>query len=168
MVAALTAKQWNALLGALEVAAQIAALEVSSGLSFATSDANRFDQREQIFAILQGAAGQLDYAELAERLTAAGATFERYRTMYEMARDPQLVTDNPLFGPSPENPSQFAYPATRSFVNVPELTVGDPRPAPYLGQHSEQVLSDVLGLDAEQISTMIDSGLVAGSDKDKR
>jgi len=167
MVAALTAKQWNALIDALEVTAQIAALEVSSGLSFATSDANRFDQREQIFAILQGAAGQLDYAELAERLTAAGATFERYRTMYEMARDPQLVTDNPLFGPSPANPSSFDYPATRSFANVPGMTVGDPRPAPYLGEHSAQVLTDVLGLGLDVISTMIGSGLVAGSDKDR-
>ena len=168
MVAALTAKQWNALILALGVADQIAALEASSGLSFAKSDANRFDQREQIFAIMQGAAGQLDYAELAQRLAAAGATFEHYRTMYEMAQDPQLVADNPLFGPSPANPSGFAYPATRSFVNVPEMTVGDPKPAPYLGEHSAQVLSDVLGLDAVQISTMIGSGLVASSDQHKK
>ncbi|MDL2353202.1 MAG: CoA transferase [Pseudomonadota bacterium] len=167
MVAALTAKQWNALILALGVADQIAALETSSGLSFATSDANRFDQRNQIFALLQGAAGQLDYADLAQRLTAAGATFEHYRTMFEMANDPQLVADNPLFGPSPANPSGFVYPATRSFVNVPEMAVGDPQPAPYLGEHSEQVLADVLGLAPEEISTMIESGLVARSDKDK-
>ncbi len=168
MVAALTAKQWNALIAAMEVSDQIAALEQSSGLSFATSDANRFAQRDRIFAILQGAAGQLDYADLAQRLSAAGATFEHYRTMYEMAQDPQLVGNNPLFGPSPANPSGFAYPATRSFVNVPEMTVGDPKPAPYLGEHSAQVLSDVLGLDAVQISTMIGSGLVASSDQHKK
>ena len=164
MVAALTAKQWNALIAALESGDQITALEAACGLSFATSDANRFDQRAAIFAILQGAAGQLDYAVLAERLTKAGATFEHYRTMYEMARDPTLVADNPLFGPSPANPSGFAYPAPRSFANVPGQPRGDPRPAPYLGQHSAEVLGAVLGLDAAEIDRMIGTGLVASSD----
>ena len=168
MVAALTAKQWNALIGALGVNAQIAALEASSGLSFATSDANRFDQRDRIFAIMQGAAGQLDYADLAQRLSAAGATFEHYRTMYEMAQDPQLVANNPLFGPSPDNPSGFAYPATRSFANVPSMPVGNPRPAPYLGEHSEEVLAGQLGLSSSQIADLIDRRLVAPSDKDRK
>ena len=167
MVAALTAKQWNALLDGLDVRAQIMALEVSSGLSFATSDANRFDQREAIFAIMQSAAGQLDYADLARRLTDVGATFEHYRTMFEAALDPVLVSDNPLFGPAPANPSGFDYPATRSFVNVPGAPRGDPRPAPYLGQHSEQVLGDVLGLGANELTQMINTGLVASSDKDR-
>ena len=167
MVAALTAKQWNALIAALGVGDQIAALEASSGLSFATSDANRFDQRDAIFAIMQGAAGQRDYAALAQQLTAAGATFERYRTMFEMAQDPVLVADNPLFGPSPANPSGFAYPAARSFANIPGQPRGDPRPAPYLGEHSAEVLGAVLGLDAATIDKLIGTGLVATSDKDK-
>ena len=167
MVAALTAKQWNALIGALGVSDQIAALEASSGLSFATSDANRFDQREKIFAILQGAAGQLDYADLAQRLTGAGATFEHYRTMYEMARDPQLVADNPLFGPSPANPSGFEYPATRSFANVPSMTPDEPRPAPYLGEHSEEVLGERLGLSSDAVVALIGRGVVRTSDRDR-
>ena len=167
MVAALTAKQWHALLDGLDVEPQITALEASSGLSFATSDANRFDQREAIFAIMQSAAGQLDYADLARRLARAGATFEHYRTMFEAAQDPVLVADNPLFGPSPANPSGFEYPATRSFVNVPGAPRSNPRPAPYLGQHSEQVLGDVLGLGADELTRMIDTGLVATSDKDR-
>ena len=167
MVAALTAKQWNALIRALGVADQIAALEASSGLSFATSDANRFDQREQIFAIMQGAAGQLNYAELAQRLSAAGATFERYRTMYEMANDAELVADNPLFGPSPANPSGFEYPATRSFANVPSMTPDEPRPAPYLGEHSEEVLGERLGLSSDAIVALIGRGVVKTSDRDR-
>ena len=167
MVAALTAKQWNALNAAMEVSDQIAALEQSSGLSFATSDANRFAQRDRIFAILQGAAGQLDYADLAQRLSAAGATFEHYRTMFEMAQDPQLVTGNPLFGPSPANPSGFVYPATRSFANVPNMPVGDPRPAPYLGEHTEEVLSERLGLSSNALAALLDRGLVRTSDRER-
>jgi 2-methylfumaryl-CoA isomerase len=165
MVAALTAKQWAGLVQAFAVSDQIAALEARAGVSFSTSDRHRFDQREAIFAIFQDVATTLDYSAIAERLAKAGATFERYRTMHEAASDPALVADNPLFGPSPANPSGFAYPAARSFANVPGQERGDPAPAPYLGQHSEEVLADRLGLSSGEISRLIDAGIVSTSDK---
>ena len=166
MVAALTAKQWAALVAAFGVGGEIAALEGQLGLRFAEGDAVRFSHREALFALFQRAAGALDYHAVAERLTAAGATFERYRTMFEAANDPVLVADNPLFGPSPANPSGFAYPAARSFANIPKRVAGDPRPAPYLGEHSEEVLAERLGLSSGAIARLIDSGVVATSDKD--
>ncbi len=168
MVAALTAKQWGAAVKAFGVADAIATLEGVVGVSFATSDANRFTHREALFALFQRAADALDYAAMAERLAAAGATFERYRTMYEAANDPALVTDNPLFGPSPANPSGFAYPATRSFANIPDRKAGLPRAAPYLGEHSEEVLAERLGLSSGEIGRLIDTGIVATSDKDQK
>ena len=166
MVAVLTPNQWNAMVAALEIAEPIAALEAQAGVEFAKSDHNRFVHREALFAIVQEAAGKLDYAELAERLTRAGATFERYRTMFEAANDPVLVTDNPLFGPSPANPSGFAYPAPRSFAHLGGAAPADPAPAPYLGQHSEEVLATRLGLSSGAIHALIDRGVVAPSDRD--
>ena len=79
-----------------------------------------------------------------------------------------LVADNPLFGPSPANPSGFAYPATRSFANIPDREVGDPRAAPYLGEHSEEVLAERLGMSSGEIARLIDAGIVATSDKDMK
>ena len=165
MVAVLTAKQWTAMVAALGIGEEIAALEAETGAEFAHSDHNRFVHREALFDIVQGVAGRLDYAEIAQRLGKAGATFERYRTMHEAANDPVLVADNPLFGPSPANPSGFAYPAPRSFANMPGREAGDPRPAPYLGQHSEEVLAERLGLSSGAIADLIDRGVVAPSDK---
>ena len=165
MVAVLTSKQWTAMVEALDVAAPIAALEAGTGVRFAHSDRNRFEHREALFAIVQEAAGREDYATLAARLAGAGATFERYRTMHEAANDPALVADNPLFGPSPANPSGFEYPAARSFANLPERAAGDPAPAPYLGQHSEEVLAERLGLASGAIAGLIDRGVVAASDE---
>ena len=165
MVAVLTPNQWNAMIAALEIAEPVAALEAETGVAFARSDHNRFIHREALFAIVQQAAGQLAYADIAERLTTAGATFERYRTMYEAARDPVLVTDNPLFGPSPANPSGFEYPAPRSFAHLGGEAAGDPQPAPYLGQHSEEVLSTRLGLSTGALGDLIDRGIVARSDQ---
>ncbi len=166
MVAVLTPNQWRAMVGALEIAERIAALEAETGVEFARSDHNRFVHREALFAIVQGVAGRLDYAELAKRLAKAGATFERYRTMHEAANDPVLVAENPLFGPSPANPSGFEYPAARSFANLRGQTAGDPLRAPYLGEHSEEVLAERLGLSSDAIGDLIDRGVVAPSDKD--
>ena len=165
MVAVLTAKQWTAMVEALDVAAPVAALEAGTGVSFANSDRNRFEHREALFAIVQEAAAREDYAMLAQRLAAAGATFERYRTMHEAANDPVLVADNPLFGPSPANPSGFEYPAARSFANLPGRAAGAPAPAPYLGQHSEEVLAGRLGLPSGAIAALVDRGVVARSDE---
>lgn len=168
MVAALTPKQWKATIEAFGLAGEVAALEAELGVDFAASDHHRFVNRHRLFALFQQAADQFDYADLTERLTKAGATFERYRTMFEAAQDPELVTNNPLFGPSPANPSGFSYPATRSFANVPGEAVGDPKPAPYLGEHSEEVLAERLGLSSGQIAQLIDRGVVATSDKGRK
>jgi 2-methylfumaryl-CoA isomerase len=168
MVAALTPKQWKATVEAFGLTAEVTALETELGVSFLASDHQRFVNRHQLFDLFQRAAEQFDYADLAERLARAGATFERYRTMFEAANDPELVANNPLFGSSPANPSGFEYPATRSFANVPSTPVGDPKPAPYLGQHSEEVLAERLGLSSGALAKLIDRGVVATSDKDKK
>ena len=166
MVAALTPKQWGGLVDAFGVGAGIAALESELGVRFADGDRPRFEHRHRLFDLFQAAAGVIDYAVLEARMAAQGCTYERYRTMHEAAQDAQLVADNPLFGPSPANPSQFDYPATRSFANMPEKAAGDPAPAPYLGQHSEEILAERLGLGSGAIARLVDAGIVRLSDKE--
>lgn len=168
MVAALTAKQWRATVEAFGLGDAVTALEAELGVGFANSDHWRYVHRHRLFDLFQQAASGFNYADLAERLTRAGATFEHYRTMFGMTQDPVLVADNPLFGPSPANPSGFAYPAPRSFANIPDREASDPRPAPYLGEHSEEVLAERLGLDSGAIAALIDRGIIATSDKDKK
>lgn len=166
MVAALTPKQWHGLVAAFDVAEGIAALEAECGVSFASGDPPRFANRELLFALFQDAADGMTWAELEGRLAAEGCTYERYRTMYEAANDPALVADNPLFGSSPANPSNFEYPATRSFANIPGETRGDPKPAPYLGEHTEEVLAAKLGLSSGAIAALVDRGVARLSDKE--
>ena len=167
MVAALTAKQWDGLVGAFEIAEQIGELEAEVGVRFADGDHPRFVHRHKLFDLFQSVADRHDYEVLAARMGQHGCTFERYRTMHEAANDPVLIDQNPLFGPSPANPSGFEYPATRSFANMPEKEAGAPAPAPYLGQHSEEVLAERLGLSSGAIGKLVDGGTVALSDKDQ-
>lgn len=166
MVAALTPKQWSGLVEAFDVGPQVAAIETAYSIDFTTSDHNRFIHRDELFALFQSVADTIDYDALADRLAKAGTTFERYRTMYETANDPDLVHDNPLFGTSPHNPSGFEYPAAGPFANMPERERGAPHPAPYLGANSEEILAERLGLGSGAIGKLMDSGIVAGSDKE--
>lgn len=166
MVAALTPKQWGGLIAAFGVESEIAALETELGVRFADGDRPRFDNRHRLFDLFQAAAAAHDYADLEVRMAAQGCTFERYRTMHEAANDPALIADNPLFGPSPANPSGFTYPATRSFANIPQRDAGAPAPAPYLGQHTEEVLAERLGLPSGAIADLVDRGVARLSDKD--
>ncbi len=166
MVAALTTKQWAGLVEAFGLGEQIAALESALGLSFAVSDHNRFTHRAALAQLFQNVAGERDYADLAQDLAKAGTTFEHYRTMHEASTDPQLVNENPLFGPSPANPSGFEYPAARAFARVAGAEAHDPLPAPYLGANSEEVLASRLGLSSGAIGALVDEGVVGLSDKD--
>ena len=166
MVAALTAKQWDGLVAAFDLADEIAELENELNVRFADGDRPRFAHRHRLFELFGTRSQTYDWHALSDRLTQHGTTFERYRTMHEAANDAELVTENPLFGPSPANPSGFEYPATRSFANIPTLDAGLPRAAPYLGQHTEEVLADRLGLASGAIGDLVDRGIARLSDKD--
>lgn len=166
MVAALTAKQWDGLVAAFDLADEIAELENELNVRFADGDRPRFEHRHRLFELFGTRSQTYDWHALSDRLTQHGTTFERYRTMHEAANDAELVTENPLFGPSPANPSGFEYPATRSFANIPTLDAGLPRAAPYLGQHTEEVLADRLGLASGAIGDLVDRGIARLSDKD--
>ena len=165
MVAALTAKQWSGIVEAFGVEQDIAALEEELGVRFADGDTPRFRHRDRLLGIFQAVASQHDYASLERRMAAVGMTYERYRTPFEAAQDPQLVGKNPLFGHTPDNPSGFDYPVARSFANMPDTPRGEPQRAPYLGEHTEEVLADKLGLSSGQIGQLFDSGIAAPSDK---
>ncbi|MXO91595.1 CoA transferase [Pontixanthobacter aquaemixtae] len=166
MVAALTPKQWTGLVEAFGIAERIAALEAEVGADFSAGDRPRFEHRKALFDLFQSVAGTMDYHDLEQRLSAAGTTFERYRTAHEAANDPVLIDENPLFTRTANNPSGFEYPAPRSFANIPQQEAGEPAPAPYLGQHSEEVLAERLGLSSGAIGKLVDAGTVALSDKE--
>ena len=56
--------------------------------------------------------------------------------------------------------------ATRSFANIPGRAASDPAAAPYLGQHTEEVLAERLGLATGAIGDLVDRGVARLSDRD--
>ncbi len=122
----------------------------------------RFTHRARLFPVVQSAIGWRRLHELAPRFDGKGVCWSVYRSLSQsMASERGFVRDNPIFSPM-THASGESYPtpgAAATFVDTPRR---DPAPAPGLGQHTDEVLAEVLSLSAAQIGHLHDQGLVAG------
>jgi 2-methylfumaryl-CoA isomerase len=159
MIVVVTPRQWSNLIGVLGIGEAVARVEAERGVSFTKDDGLRFTHRDALFPLFEAAVAARGHAELAAALDAGGVVHSAYRTMLEAVNDPALVADNPIFGAA-ANPSRLNYPAAGSFASVPQLDRAAPQSAPRNGQHSEEVLSQKLGLSSGEIARLIDSGIV--------
>lgn len=160
MIVVVTHRQWANLIAALGLTDAVRAAEAERGVSFAKDDGLRFDHRDALFPLFDAAIGALDHAAMATILDAAGVVHSAYKTMLDAAHDSRLVGDNPIFSASDANPSGLAYPAAGAFGTIPQLQRADAKPAPRNGQHSEEILSEALGLSSGEIARLIDSGII--------
>ncbi len=109
---------------------------------------NHADLESEIGAAFAG--GSVD--EWLERLEKAGVPCGPVNDMADLVGDPQvrsrgLIRRQPCDGESvavPVSPLRFAGEA-------PEI---DPRPAPALGEHTESVLQELLGVDGDELGSM--------------
>jgi 2-methylfumaryl-CoA isomerase len=79
--------------------------------------------------------------------------------------DPRCTDANPLFQ-SVIHPQvgQFLTPGSPLFMRG--LERAEVAPAPVLGQHTDAILADVVGLDAHQIGDLHDRGVVKGPESE--
>lgn len=144
MIMAITPKQWRALVDVLNIGSDVAALETRESVSFATDEGLRFAHRDALFALVERAVAVRDWAELEAALSAAGACYGAYQTMLDAARDPALVTANPIFAAT-DNPSGAHYPAAGAIATLPAMPRGLPGAAPILGQDTAAILARLTG-----------------------
>jgi 2-methylfumaryl-CoA isomerase len=163
MLLAITPKQWSKALEVLGLAAAVAALEAELGVSFAADEGLRFTHRGRLYPLFERAFAGRAAAELAPAFDAGGVTWGAYQPLEAALEDPRLYKDNPAFQ-AIRHPSGLSYPAPGAMATIPQEARGDVRPAPRLGQHTDEVLSDVLGLSGDEIGRLHDAGVVAGAD----
>ena len=159
MIMAITPRQWSGLVAVLGIANEISVIEADRGVSFAKDEGVRFEHRDVLFPLVAQKVSSWTYSKLKAALDDVGGCYGPYQTMLDAARDPELVSNNPIFGTA-NNPSGAAYPAAGSFATLPGQDRHPPAPAPYLGAHSEEILSMRLGLGSGAIAKLIDAGIV--------
>ena len=160
MLMAITPRQWTGLVSVLNIGAEVTEIEAERGVSFARDEGVRFQHRDALYPLVERAVAARRHAELLPELERHGCCYGAYQSVLEAARDPALVGNNAMFGVT-DNPSGLAYPAAGSFANIPAEARRPPRPAPMLGQDTDQVLSERLGLPGVEIGRLHDTGVIA-------
>jgi 2-methylfumaryl-CoA isomerase len=161
MIVALTGRQWTALVEVTGTAEAFRSLEGVTGHDLSSED-GRFGARDLIAAVLRPwfAARTLD--EIRAAFEDTGVSWGPYQTFRQLVEeDPRASQANPMF-------SMLDQPGIGSYL-VPasplELTAAGrlpARPAPALGEHTEEILAGVLGLGDAEIGRLLDAGTVAG------
>ena len=159
IVMAISPRQWTGLVKVLEIGEDVAAIESERGVNFNFDEGVRFEHRDVLYPLVQSKIARWKAAELGESLDAVGGCWGTYQTIKNAVADPALVTENPIFE-TLKNPSGFSYPTPGSVATLGGEARGTPRTAPLLGQNSEEVLGDILGLDASEIASLVDQGIV--------
>ena len=161
MLLAITPKQWSKALEALGIGPAVAAVEAELGVSFATDEGLRFTHRARLYPLFETAFAARDAAEITPAFDAGGVTWGAYQTLEAALGDTRLFKDNPVFE-TVVHPSGLSYPAPGAMGTIPQDARGPVLPAPRLGQHTDEVLAEVLGLGGAEIARLHDAGVVSG------
>jgi len=141
MVLALTPRQWAGLGEATGLGGEFAALESRVGADF-RKEGDRWIHRHALCDLLDSWLKQRDLGEVRRAFDAHGVLWGPYQTLKQLiAEDPRASTANPMF-------SEVDHQGLGRF-----LTAGSPlrfgaaaqavaRPAPALGEHTEQVMRE--------------------------
>lgn len=160
MVIAITAKQWSGLLKALGIGDAVSAVEAELGVSFARDDGLRFAHRHRLFPLVEAAVAQKTLAEIGPLFEANDICWGPYQTVSEMVQGEPRFVGNPVFA-EVAHPSGLSYPTPGAAASFSGTDRAVPGRAPRLGEHTEEVLAEVLGLPAQDIAALHDKGLVA-------
>jgi 2-methylfumaryl-CoA isomerase len=162
MVVALTPRQWHALRDATGIAEACEQLERVTGHDLDT-ESGRYEARDLLAALLRPWFAARDLAQVREAFVSTGVSWGPYQTFRQLIEeDPRASIANAMFG-EVEQPGVGRYLAPASPLDFSAVARVPVRHAPRLGEHTEQILADVLGLTAGEIGRLHDEGVVASS-----
>ncbi|MBS1883087.1 MAG: CoA transferase [Actinobacteria bacterium] len=161
MVVAISHRQWVALRDATGIAERCVGIELASAADLDT-ESGRYAARDLIAAVLRPWFAERDLATVREQFAGTGVCWGPYQTFRQLLEeDPRCSTDNPMFE-AVEQPGVGTYPMPGSPLRFAAAGRAAVKPAPALGEHTEEILAEILGLSAAEIGRLHDTGVVAG------
>ena len=161
MVVGVSLNQWNAIVSVTNNRTQVLALERELDLDF-KQEGDRFVARERLKALFQPWFEKRNFKEVKVALDKARVCWGPYQTIDELVhKDPECSEANPLFNRI-KQPGVGSYLVPSQPIHFSNLDRVPPKPAPLLGQHTDQILSEVLDMDSREIGHLHDDGVVAG------
>lgn len=160
-VVAITKRQWEELAKATGSGDQFARLGARLDLDLG-QEGNRFLARESISALLAPWFGQRTLETIARTFTGTGVCWGPYQSFQQLvAEDPRCSTANPLFS-LVDQPGIGSYLVPGSPLEFTAIARETPKPAPRLGEHTDEILAEGLGLSQAEIGRLRDARIVAG------
>src|SRR3984893_7869941 len=164
MIIALTRRQWRAIGEATGLGERLAVIGPMMNVDLDT-EAGRYEARDAIAALLAGGCASHTLDEIREAFAGTGVLWGHFQDFRQLVRDdPRCSTENPLFA-SIDQPGIGRY----LMPGLPLDFSADPRqppcPAPLLGEHTDIVLTEVLGLSSAELGRLHDERIVAGPDR---
>lgn len=141
MVLALTPRQWRSLVEATGMSGEFRNLEARLGLYF-NNEGDRWRGRQEICELLQAWIAVRTLASVASSFDVHKVLWGPYQTFKELvAQDPRASAANPLFA-EVEHPGLGTYPTPGSPLRFSAAKAVPPKPAPALGEHTDEVLRE--------------------------
>ena len=159
MITAFTPRHWSALVEATGLEERFAALAAEKGVNLAKEE-ERYALRETIEAELAPWFADRSLDEIGKALDAVGACWGPYQTFRQaVAEDPDLSAENPMFEEI-DQPGIGRYLAAGSFIDFSGIPRDPVAPAPTLGNNTESVLSEKLGLTDSDLGALKDAKVI--------
>jgi 2-methylfumaryl-CoA isomerase len=163
MIIALTPRQWRALGRATGLADKLAMVGQMMEVNLET-ETGRYEARDAIAALLARWCAGKTLAEIRATFAGSGVLWGPFQDFIELVReDPRCSPANPLYA-EVDQPGIGRYPMPGLPLDFGAAPREPTRPAPRLGEHTDQVLAEVLGLPDGEIARLHDAGIAAGPD----
>jgi 2-methylfumaryl-CoA isomerase len=160
MVVALTPRQWSALKEVTGLHDALAQIAQATRLDLDT-ESGRYEGRDLIAAILRPWFEDRDLAQIRELFTGTGVSWGPYQSFTQLVTDdPRCSTDNPMWE-QVTHPGVGEYLMPGTPLDFSAIQRAPVRRAPLLGEHTEVVLSELLGLGDREIGALVDAGTIA-------
>jgi len=141
VVLALTPRQWRSLVEATGLSGEFRNLEARLGLYF-NNEGDRWRGRQEICELLQAWIAVRNLSSVASVFDAQNVMWGPYQTFKELvAGDPRASAANPLFTDI-DHPELGVYPTPGSPLRFGAAKPVPVKPAPKLGEHTEEVLRE--------------------------
>ena len=162
MVVALTSTQWRNLYTATNLLGEFDALGAKMGIDLSTAG-SRFRVRREIAKVLAPWFHARMMSEVEKVFEHHRVCWAPYRTVREVVeKNPDCSTQNPMFS-MVDHPGVGTYLTPGSPLEFSALERSQAVRAPLLGEHTDQILAEVLGMGEGEIGQLHDDRVVAGS-----
>ncbi len=162
MVVALTRGQWKSLRKATGLGPQIDALGERLGLDL-NDEGNRYRARRELTRVFDPWFSTRMLAEIRKVFDEHKVCWAPYRTIRDVVeKDPDCSTENPMFK-MVEQPDIGTYLMPGSPIQFTAVPRSEPRRAPKVGEHTDEILLELLGMSEAEVGKLHDERVVAGA-----